>query len=374
MQHIKVSKHLAGVAFASIALLLMGIVGPLGLKTANAASSCQYFSQTGHSICGRFLQYWNANGGLAQQGYPISDEFTETNAPPPAGDGKSHTVQYFQRARFESHPENAVPNDVLLGLLGSEQFQTKYIIGGQKQEDVQHPMGTCQYFAATKLYACGVFLTYWQQHGGVAQYGYPVSDTILEQNAPPPAGDGQQHVVQYFQRARFELHGDDQTVNNVELGLLGSEQYQAKYVKGESTTAASTLDSEEQSFLSLINQYRKSKGLGQLTLNTNLINSSKWYSKDMASKNYFNGNHIDSLGRTAPVRLTAFGYSTATKAYGENIAAGNATASATLQQWENSLEHNQNMLNPNYTVIGIGRAYNSNSKYGWYWTTDFGIY
>ena len=31
------------------------------------------------------------------------------------------------------------------------------------------------------------------------------------------------------------------------------------------------------------------------------------------------------------------------------------------------------MLNPNYTVIGIARAFNANSKYGWYWTTDFGL-
>lgn len=34
--------------------------------------------------------------------------------------------------------------------------------------------------------------------------------------------------------------------------------------------------------------------------------------------------------------------------------------------------HNQNMLNPNYRVIGIARAYDAASSYGWYWTTDFG--
>lgn len=30
------------------------------------------------------------------------------------------------------------------------------------------------------------------------------------------------------------------------------------------------------------------------------------------------------------------------------------------------------MLNTSYVVIGIGRAYNASSTYGWYWTTDFG--
>jgi hypothetical protein len=74
-----------------------------------------YFSQTGHTIGGRFRQYWEDHGGLAQQGYPISDEFTEVSAL----DDKPYTVQYFQRAEFEYHPENQAPNDVLLSQLGT---------------------------------------------------------------------------------------------------------------------------------------------------------------------------------------------------------------------------------------------------------------
>jgi hypothetical protein len=77
-------------------------------------------------VCGRFLDYWRKNGGLAQQGNPISQEFDERNADPPLGDGQTHKVQYFERARFEYHPENAQPYDVLLGLLGTEQFRAKY--------------------------------------------------------------------------------------------------------------------------------------------------------------------------------------------------------------------------------------------------------
>ena len=41
---------------------------------------------------------------------------------------------------------------------------------------------------------------------------------------------------------------------------------------------------------------------------------------------------------------------------GENIAAGNASASATFTQWRNSPTHNTNMLNANFRAIGIGRA------------------
>lgn len=92
-------------------------------KQANAADNCQTFAETGFSVCGRFLEYWKANGGLTQQGFPISDVFEEQNAAPPAGDGKIHKVQYFQRARFEEHLENQPPYDVLLGLLGAEQYK-----------------------------------------------------------------------------------------------------------------------------------------------------------------------------------------------------------------------------------------------------------
>ncbi|MGA7671645.1 MAG: hypothetical protein WBW04_14555 [Nitrolancea sp.] len=72
---------------------------------------CSYFSQTGHQICGHFLNYWESNGGLDSYGYPLSDAFTE----------QDFTVQYFERARFEWHPENAgTPYAVLLGLLGRD--------------------------------------------------------------------------------------------------------------------------------------------------------------------------------------------------------------------------------------------------------------
>lgn len=135
------------------------------------------------------------------------------------------------------------------------------------------------------------------------------------------------------------------------------------------TPGSSALDSEEAAFLNLINQYRQSKGVGALKLNQNLINASKWMSQDMGAKNYF--SHTDSLGRDPFTRMADFGYTFNTyKA--ENIAAGYNTAASVMTGWQNSAGHNQNMLNPNYTVIGIGRAYTPGSTYGWYWTTDFG--
>jgi hypothetical protein len=88
-------------------------------------SGCQEFTQTGKRICGRFLQYWLQSGGLTQQGYPISNEFTEKSDL----DSREYTVQYFERAVFEMHPENKPPYDVLLSQLGTFQFKRKYPSG-----------------------------------------------------------------------------------------------------------------------------------------------------------------------------------------------------------------------------------------------------
>lgn len=73
-----------------------------------------YFTETGHNLRAGFRAFWEANGGLTQFGYPLSEEFEQQ-----LEDGQTYTVQYFERARFEYHPENAeTPYEVLLGQFG----------------------------------------------------------------------------------------------------------------------------------------------------------------------------------------------------------------------------------------------------------------
>jgi hypothetical protein len=77
--------------------------------------------QTGYYLGGEFLKYWKERGGLASYGFPISEELREVNQ----ADGKEYTVQYFERARLEYHPENAgTQYVVLLGLMGVETINT----------------------------------------------------------------------------------------------------------------------------------------------------------------------------------------------------------------------------------------------------------
>jgi uncharacterized protein YkwD len=122
-------------------------------------------------------------------------------------------------------------------------------------------------------------------------------------------------------------------------------------------------DGEEQAFLSLINDHRGRNGVGALALQNQLGAAADRHSQDMAQKNYFEHSALESVKN--------FGY-THWSFIGENIYAGSASASSAMDAWVNSADHNKNMLNGNYTEIGIGRAFNSNSRYGWYWTTTFG--
>ena len=69
-----------------------------------------YFDATGHTLRGAFKTFWEQNGGLPIFGYPISEVVDE--------DGTK--VQYFERARFEYHPDNPDPYKILLGRLGAD--------------------------------------------------------------------------------------------------------------------------------------------------------------------------------------------------------------------------------------------------------------
>jgi len=172
-----------------------------------------WFAQTGHTLRGGFRALWERGGGLAQFGYPLSEEFQEAI---PAG-GKPVTVQYFERNRLEWHPEFAgTPNEFQLGLFGRESI-------GKAVFPISPPFGsspTHVYFPQTQHSIGGTFLRYWQDNGGLALYGLPISEEILEQSR----SDGRVYLVQYFERNRFELHPKQSgTPNEVQLGLLGTD-------------------------------------------------------------------------------------------------------------------------------------------------------
>src|SRR3954468_14935942 len=111
-------------------MVVFSVVLAVGPLTAGAQPKARTFPETGKVVAGRFLDYWTNNGGLAQQGYPISDVFPEVSDL----NGKTYTVQYFERAVFELHPENQAPYDVLLSQLGTFRYKEKYANGAPNQK------------------------------------------------------------------------------------------------------------------------------------------------------------------------------------------------------------------------------------------------
>lgn len=189
---------------ATVIALFAGIVFQ---QRASAAPSTVYFPATGHTVADPFLTYWRTHGALPIFGYPISQPI----------DDHGMTVQYFERARFELHKEFAgTPNEVELTLLGRQ------LVGDRqdgpfkpfpaKTPAVNTPDRT--FFPQTGHYLAYGFKQYWEQHGGLAVFGYPLSEEMSENGL----------TVQYFQRARFEWHPEFRgTPYEVELGRLGAD-------------------------------------------------------------------------------------------------------------------------------------------------------
>lgn len=81
--------------------------------------NCAYFSETGHSVSGPFLQEWQSGGGLPIFGYPLSEQVQDIN---PAT-GKVITTQWFERAHMQCLPSADGSNpcaSVALDLLGQK--------------------------------------------------------------------------------------------------------------------------------------------------------------------------------------------------------------------------------------------------------------
>jgi hypothetical protein len=219
-----------GIRIAILALLLGGLcVAPAG--SVSAAS--QYFPDTGHYLYAQFNDYWNGNGGLTQFGFPITKVFDQKSE-----NGQTYPTQYLQRAVFEQHPENkGTPFEVLGRRLAAIQTASRATTDPNFKA-VPNPNDGRLWFNQTGHTIGGsdpgnaAIRSYWEAVGkgntqqSVQVFGYPISEPFDEQNPAPPAGDGQSHRVQYFERYRLEYHPENPDPFKVQLGLLGQTQAQ----------------------------------------------------------------------------------------------------------------------------------------------------
>jgi uncharacterized protein YkwD len=117
----------------------------------------------------------------------------------------------------------------------------------------------------------------------------------------------------------------------------------------------------------LINSARVSAGLSGLTMDIQISTAAQGHSVDMVCNNFL--GHFGSDGSWIDDRLKAAGYNP-DNGYGEIIAIG--TPQDAMNQWKNDAGHWDFVLSHEFTVMGIGYAYNASSDYGGYYTVDFG--
>lgn len=106
---------------------------------------------------------------------------------------------------------------------------------------------------------------------------------------------------------------------------------------------------EVNEILGLTNDYRTSQGLKPLTLNDQLNKSSLAHTQDLTTNNYWAHNNPNGKTWDSFIKDSGYPY----KYAGENIANGFRDTGSMMQSWKNSPTHNKNLVNPNYTDIGI---------------------
>lgn len=117
---------------------------------------------------------------------------------------------------------------------------------------------------------------------------------------------------------------------------------------------------------SLLSDYRTARGLPAVTIDDTLSRLAQDQANAMAKAD--NLSH-EVGGRNFMTRIKASGYDA--KRAVENVGAGYHTLAEAFSGWRDSPPHDRGMKDPEMTVMGIGTAYNPNSKYKVYWSVIF---
>jgi predicted deacylase len=149
-------------------------------------------------------RYWRAHGGEAVFGLPLQ----------PAQSTTTGLTQTFTRARLELRSDLADTSFLIQpAMLGVANAQARSYGGDDAVFMPADPATAPLFFAPTGHSLREAFLRYWQRHGGLKIFGYPLSEEFTATTV-----DGQRRVVQYFERAVFAYYPEDGSVRPEPLG------------------------------------------------------------------------------------------------------------------------------------------------------------
>lgn len=119
--------------------------------------------------------------------------------------------------------------------------------------------------------------------------------------------------------------------------------------------------SYEKQVIDLVNQERAKAGLSPLKENTELAKVAEVKAEDLRDNNYF--SHTSPVYGSPFDMMKQFGIKYT--AAGENIAKGQRSPQEVMNGWMNSEGHRANILNSNFTEIGVGYVTDSNGNTYW---------
>ncbi len=162
-----------------------------GVSVQAQGGDSYFFDQTKHNVQGVFWAYYQTvPDAETVLGYPITEEFVNR---------ENTLVQYFQRARLELRD-----GEVRLSPLGALSYKSGV------QLNIDNPLACRNY--ETGFSVCFAFLEFFDEHGGLGLFGYPISPFEYQDNV----------IVQYFQNGKLEWHPsnpDGLRVVTSDLGL-----------------------------------------------------------------------------------------------------------------------------------------------------------
>jgi hypothetical protein len=175
------------------------------------------FPATRHTLAAPFRAFWDAHNGADVMGMPETEAYWDRDAT------GLYQAQAFERVLVRHYPNRVgTPGEWSLDRLGSQ------MMGGlHRLTPAWHPVdpfGTTdrqRFFPETGHGVYGAFYRQWQATGGLAWWGYPISEPLYE--ASPLTGAT--YLTQYFERGRLEYHPESQgtpaEIRANRLGLLG---------------------------------------------------------------------------------------------------------------------------------------------------------
>jgi uncharacterized YkwD family protein len=171
---------------------------------------------------------------------------------------------------------------------------------------------------------------------------------------------GNQQIIRYQKNQQATPQQKVQQAPKQQTPAPAQPKQQTQAPAQQAQTAG--ISQTEQRVIDLTNAERRKHGLPELKADVQLSNVAREKSKDMQAKGYF--SHTSPTYGSPFDMMRDFGISY--KSAAENIAQGQRTPEEVVQAWMNSEGHRKNILNADYTHIGVGHETKSN-----HWTQMF---